>query len=87
MGSATRLFAASMGVLVLAWLSYCAVSYGVAGSAATNAARELERMSGSVSAGSGEWWKDDLRRAVIDEDIGQSHRTELDAAFEQPGMR
>jgi hypothetical protein len=48
------------------WLCYLSVSYGVAGSASTNAARELERLSGPATGNSGDWWKDDLRRAVID---------------------
>jgi hypothetical protein len=67
MASTARLFAAGVGALAVAAASYIAVSYGVAGSASANAARELERMSRTPGAsGSGEWWKDDLRRAVVD---------------------
>lgn len=61
-----RVFAAGPGILVLALFSYVAVSYGVAGSASANAARELERMSRSSGASSGDWWQDDLRRAAAD---------------------
>ena len=66
MASAARLFALAVGVLVLLWLSFLAVRYGVAGSAATNASRELERMSKTPGTSSGTWWKDDLRRAAED---------------------
>ena len=61
-----RLFAMGAGVLFLLFVSFVAVRYGVAGSASANGARELERMSRTPGYRSGEWWKDDLRRAVAD---------------------
>jgi hypothetical protein len=66
MGSIGPLLAAAIGVFVLAWLAFWSVRLGVAGSASANATRELERMSASSAGGSGDWWKDDLRRVVID---------------------
>jgi hypothetical protein len=63
--SVARRIQAGVGVLVLGSLSYVAVSYGVAGSASLNAARELDRSSRSPSAVSGQGWRDDLRRAVM----------------------
>jgi hypothetical protein len=64
--SIARLFATGVGVMILGWLSFLSVSYAVAGSASTNATRELERIAVSAGPGSGDWWKDDLRRAVND---------------------
>lgn len=61
-----RLLAAVGGVVFLVWLSFVAVRYGVAGSASANAARELERMARTPGYKSGEWWRDDLRRATLD---------------------
>jgi hypothetical protein len=61
-----RVLTAVAGAVLLAWLSFVAVRYAVAGSASANAARELERMARTPGYKSGEWWRDDLRRATLD---------------------
>jgi hypothetical protein len=61
-----RLFAVGIGVAMLAWLSFVAARYGIAGSTATNAAREMERMVRSPGLSSGPWWMEDLRRVAAD---------------------
>jgi hypothetical protein len=67
MAAAHRMFAVSVALVVLTWVSFLAVRYGVAGSASANASREIERISRAAGgASSDRAWKDALRRAVAE---------------------
>ena len=58
-----RFAAVALMLAGLTWLGLTAARYSVAGSASSNAAREIERMSRS-QGNSGPWWTDDLTRAT-----------------------
>jgi hypothetical protein len=60
-----RIAAVALMLAGLTWLGVTAARYSVAGSASSNAAREIERMSRS-QGNSGSWWTDDLARATRD---------------------
>lgn len=58
-----RVLAAAPGVALLAWAAFSAAQYGVAGSAAANGARELERSKYMPAFDADEWWSADVHRA------------------------
>jgi hypothetical protein len=64
MVGAPRILLVAASLVVLGWMGFQSVRYGVAGTAQANASRELEMMSRIRGGVVAPWWRDDLTRAV-----------------------
>jgi hypothetical protein len=61
-----RVLTAAVGLALLASMGYQAVRYGVTGTAAANASRELDRMGRIPGGEVAPWWRADLERAAAE---------------------